>query len=112
MDDFEDFERLAEEREAWLREWLKLPNRTPSDDTFRRIFTSLDPEEFGGCFIEFTVALGKAAPKSNSTARKSSSSTNPTSSASSAKPLRRAHWRLGIRYWESPRIAQAQPLRP
>jgi predicted transposase YbfD/YdcC len=58
MDDFEDFERFAEEREDWLRQWLKLPNGTPSDDTFRRIFSALDPEAFGGCFIEFTAALG------------------------------------------------------
>jgi predicted transposase YbfD/YdcC len=58
MDDFEDFERFAEEREDWLRQWLKLPNGTPSDDTFRRVFAALDPEAFAGCFIEFTAALG------------------------------------------------------
>lgn len=59
MDDFEDFERFAEEREDWLRNWLKLPNGTPSDDTFRRIFAALDPEAFGSCFIQYTAALGK-----------------------------------------------------
>lgn len=58
MDDFEDFERFAEEREAWLRQWLRLPNGTPSDDTFRRIFAALDPEAFGACFIQYTAALG------------------------------------------------------
>lgn len=59
MDDFEDFERFAEEREDWLREWLELPNGTPSDDTFRRIFTALDPEAFGNCFVSFTAALSQ-----------------------------------------------------
>lgn len=59
MDDFEDFERFAEEREEWLRKWLKLPNGTPSDDTFRRIFTALDPEEFNECFIGFTASLSR-----------------------------------------------------
>ncbi|MEY3896766.1 MAG: hypothetical protein RLZZ214_2286, partial [Verrucomicrobiota bacterium] len=59
MDDFGDFERFAEEREDGLRQWLKLPNGTPSDDTFRRTFAALDPEAFGGCFIEFTGSLGK-----------------------------------------------------
>lgn len=57
MDDFEDFERFAQERENWLCQRLILPNGTPSDDTFRRIFTALDPVEFGECFIGFTAAL-------------------------------------------------------
>src|SRR6186713_237138 len=59
MDDFEDFERFAEERGDWLRKWLKLPNGTPSDDTFRRIFAALDPERFSQCFIEFTASLSR-----------------------------------------------------
>jgi predicted transposase YbfD/YdcC len=59
MDDFEDFERFAQEREVWLRKWLILPNGTPSDDTFRRIFTALDPEEFNQCFIGFTSSLSQ-----------------------------------------------------
>ena len=59
MDDFEDFERFAQEREQWLRRWLKLPNGTPSDDTFRRIFTALDPEGFGECFTAYTAGLAR-----------------------------------------------------
>lgn len=59
MDDFEDFERFAEEREDWLRKWLKLPNGTPSDDTFRRVFAALVPEEFCQCFISFTASLSR-----------------------------------------------------
>ncbi len=57
MDDFEDFERFAQEREEWLRKWLKMPHGTPSDDTFRRIFTALDPEGFSECFIQFSASL-------------------------------------------------------
>lgn len=59
MDDFEDFERFAQERGEWLRGWLKLPNGVPSDDTFRRIFTALDAEAFGDCFIGYTAALSR-----------------------------------------------------
>src|SRR5690606_12221109 len=59
MDDFEDFERFAQEREEWLRQWLKLPNGTPSDDTFRRIFTALDPKAFGDCFVDYTALLSR-----------------------------------------------------
>lgn len=57
MDDFQDFERFAEERKDWLKKWLKLPDGTPSDDTFRRIFTALDPEAFCGFFMAFTASL-------------------------------------------------------
>src|SRR6187431_45057 len=58
MDDFEDFERFAQEREDWLRQWLKLPHGSPSDDTFRRVFTALDPRAFCDCFISYTASLG------------------------------------------------------
>jgi DDE_Tnp_1-associated/Transposase DDE domain len=54
----DDFERFAEEREDWRRQWLKLSNGTSSDDTFRRIFSALDPEAFGECFIGSTAAPG------------------------------------------------------
>lgn len=59
MDDFEDFERFAQEREEWLGKWLELPGGTPSDDTFRRIFAALDPEAFCECFIRFAASLSR-----------------------------------------------------
>lgn len=59
MGDFGDFERFAQEREDWLREWLELPNGTPSDDTFRRVFAALDPDEFHECFAAFTASLNR-----------------------------------------------------
>jgi predicted transposase YbfD/YdcC len=51
MEGFEDFERFAKRKETWLRGFLKLPHGPPSDDTFRRIFTALDPKAFVECFI-------------------------------------------------------------
>lgn len=51
MEGFEDFERFAKLKETWLRGFLKLPHGSPSDDTFRRIFTALDPKTFVECFI-------------------------------------------------------------
>src|SRR5690606_28454647 len=57
MDDSQDFERVAEGRKEWLTKWLKLPDGTPSDDTFPRIFTALDPEACCGCFIAFTASV-------------------------------------------------------
>lgn len=55
---FEDFERFAKARESWLRKRLKLPGGLPSDDTFRRVFTAIDPDKFCECFASFVLALG------------------------------------------------------
>ena len=54
---FDDFERFAKARESWLRKHLKLPGGPPSDDTFRRVFTALDPDRFCECFAAFVLAL-------------------------------------------------------
>ena len=51
MEGFDDFERFAKLKVNWLRRFLKLPHGPPSDDTFRRIFTALDPKGFVECFI-------------------------------------------------------------
>ncbi len=57
MEGFDDFARFAQLREKWLRKHLKLPSGTPSDDTFRRIFTALDPKNFLPCFIAYVTAV-------------------------------------------------------
>lgn len=57
MEGFEDFERFAKLREQWLRRHLKLPHGPPSDDTFRRIFTALEPKRFAECFIAHIAGL-------------------------------------------------------
>jgi len=54
---FDDFERFAKARESWLRKRLKLPGGLPSDDTFRRVFTAIDPDRFCECFASFVLAL-------------------------------------------------------
>jgi len=50
---FEDMERFAKGKKAWLKKYLKLPNGIPSDDTFRRVFSSINPKQFNACFIKF-----------------------------------------------------------
>jgi len=57
MEGFDDFERFAKLKEKWLRRFLKLPHGTPSDDTFRRIFTALDPKSFVECFISHVRSI-------------------------------------------------------
>ncbi len=60
---FEDFERFAKHREKWLRKHLKLPNGLPSDDTFRRVFTRLDPDEFCSCFADYILSISGSLKK-------------------------------------------------
>jgi predicted transposase YbfD/YdcC len=44
---------FAREKEAFLRQFLKLKNGLPSHDTFSRVFRLLDPEQFRACFQKF-----------------------------------------------------------
>ena len=53
---FDDMERFAKLKENWFRKFLKLPNGTPSNDTFRRVFTSINPKQFNRCFMAFVQA--------------------------------------------------------
>ncbi|NCC85867.1 MAG: ISAs1 family transposase [Clostridia bacterium] len=44
-EDFADMETFGLEREAWLQQFLELPNGIPDSDTFRRLFERLNPQE-------------------------------------------------------------------
>ena len=57
---FTDMHLFAVAKEAWLRGFLELPGGIPSHDTFRRVFSLIDPEAFGGCFLAWTAALHEA----------------------------------------------------
>lgn len=49
-----EIEQFGREKEGWLRQFLPLKNGTPSHDTFRRVFSLLDPaqlEEATVCFL-------------------------------------------------------------
>ena len=48
-----DIENYGKSKEAWLREYLQLPNGIPSHDTFNRFFSALNPDEFEKAFIEW-----------------------------------------------------------
>jgi len=47
---WEDIELYARSKESWLREFLSLKNGIPSHDTFRRVFTLINPKQFERCF--------------------------------------------------------------
>jgi len=56
-DGWDDIVEYAKVREAWLRTFLELPHGIPCADTFRRVFTALDPEAFQACFLNWVKSL-------------------------------------------------------
>lgn len=44
-------------KQQWLETFLELPNGIPSDDTFRRVISALQPDEFEACFQRWTKAV-------------------------------------------------------
>src|SRR3954471_15494115 len=63
---FEDIALYGRCKEAWLRGFLALPNGIPSHDTFRRVFTLIDPEAFERSFLGWVRAVFRpeeAAPR-------------------------------------------------
>ena len=48
-DSWADIERFALNNIKWFRQFLKLKHGVPSHDTFGRVFSRLDTEEFGEC---------------------------------------------------------------
>src|SRR5919205_496272 len=55
---FEDIALYGRCKEAWLRGFLALPNGIPSHDTFRRVFTLIDPGAFQPGIAQRIVARG------------------------------------------------------
>src|SRR5260370_3223222 len=50
----------GQDQQAWLQTFLRLPNGIPSHDTFRYVFTRLDPAAFQRCFASWIAALSAA----------------------------------------------------
>lgn len=55
-------ESYARAKDEFLRSFLDLPNGIPSHDTFNRVFSSIDSEQFESCFIEWVSSLANLAP--------------------------------------------------
>jgi len=56
-DTWKNMETFAKAREDFLRTFLDLKNGIPSDDTFNRVFSSIDPFQFENCFIKWVSHL-------------------------------------------------------
>jgi len=58
-DTWNNIEEYAHAKEDFLRKFLELPNGTPSHDTFNRVFSAINSEEFELSFIEWVRSLIK-----------------------------------------------------
>ena len=58
-DTWNEMEQYGLEKEDFLKTFLKLDNGIPSHDTFNRVFSSLDSEQFEHCFIDWVLSLVK-----------------------------------------------------
>lgn len=55
-----EIELFGNAKSEWLRSILSLPNGIPSHDTFGRVFSLLDPDQFERCFRRFTAGLAES----------------------------------------------------
>lgn len=55
-----DIVEFAENRLAWLRQFVRLENGIPVDDTFARVLSSLNPKALNACFLGWLEALREA----------------------------------------------------
>jgi len=58
---WEDIEEYGKAQAEWFADLLDLPHGIPGHDTFRRVLSQLDPEEFTQCFLSWTNALNAAS---------------------------------------------------
>jgi predicted transposase YbfD/YdcC len=56
-DEFTEMEEFGKSKEAFLQDYLELKHGIPSHDTFGRVFSIINPEEFRKCFIEWVKDL-------------------------------------------------------
>ena len=54
-----DIEMFGNSKLVWLKTFLELPNGIPSHDTFGRVFSLLDAEQFQAAFYEWVQAVWK-----------------------------------------------------
>lgn len=55
-------EGYARAKIDFLRSFLELPNGIPSHDTFNRVFSAINSEQFEACFIAWVSSLAEMAP--------------------------------------------------
>jgi predicted transposase YbfD/YdcC len=56
-DSWVDIELFGESKQDWFASFLDMSNGVPSHDTFGRVFSLLDAEQFRDCFINWVQAI-------------------------------------------------------
>jgi len=56
-DGWSDIESFAKAKAAWFASFMQLPHGVPRADTFRRVFSRLDPHAFERCFMDWMNAV-------------------------------------------------------
>ena len=56
-DTFVEMELWAKEKQDWLRQYLKLEKGIPSHDTFGRLLSLIDPDEFEAAFCRWAKSI-------------------------------------------------------
>jgi predicted transposase YbfD/YdcC len=52
-----DMPLFGRAKKEWLKTFLELPEGIPSYDTFRRVFSAIDPHRFLDCFVEWVQGI-------------------------------------------------------
>lgn len=60
---WKDLELFGKQKIGFLKGLLSFKNGVPTDDTFRRFFRAIDPEQFKLCFINWIKSFQKESPK-------------------------------------------------
>lgn len=58
-DSFEHIAEFGRAKHEWLKGFLELPHGIPSADTFERVFSRIDPEEFKSSFMQWIQAISQ-----------------------------------------------------
>lgn len=58
-DSFEHIAEFGQAKNEWLKNFLELPHGIPSADTFERVFSRINPEEFKNCFVQWIQAISR-----------------------------------------------------
>lgn len=56
---WDDIAQYGRQKQAWLATFLELSNGIPSHDTFARVFSLIDPEEFRKSFLDLVSQISK-----------------------------------------------------
>jgi predicted transposase YbfD/YdcC len=62
-DSWVEIEQFGQAKLKWLRSFLELPNGIPSHDTFGRLFSALDPQQFESGFASWVKAIAQCTSR-------------------------------------------------